>query len=202
MAEDHAKVRFEGRDNHGNSKYSAEHPEDLQTRSLKMNAFKAGWAAALGHAPEVRELCKERDELKAEVERLKAELDGWKMVEQATGRTRNQIYGDCYKLKAGKYGKPPIPAIPSCDCNEPENKKIHDDLCDVLEANAYNEADVCTASVGIWATLKMCGPWRLERDALKAKLAVAREALATQRACGNCGGCRDMAAKALEQIGE
>jgi len=71
---------------------------------------------------------------------------------------------------------------------------------------ASAEADMCDALKAendkLSENLFISNKAALERDALKAKLAVAREALETQRACGNCGGCRDMAAKALEQIGE
>lgn len=42
-----------------------------------------------------------------------------------------------------------------CDCTDPVNKKIHDDLCDKLEAIGYSEADVCTASVGMWGAIQL-----------------------------------------------
>lgn len=97
------------------------------------------------------------------------ELSEWKKIETHSGRTRSQIYGMANQLKPGKYGPKPLPELPSCSM-APSIVKVHDDLCDILEALAYNEHDVCTASVGIWAAIGACEQlFAKERDCLKAE---------------------------------
>lgn len=103
------------------------------------------------------------EKLKAENERLKVELAKWKNIEQLAECTYKEIYANVYKLKPGKYA-PNARDLPCCNCGDPDNAKIHDEICDILEERGFNETDVCTASVGIWAALA----WY---EKIKAKLA-------------------------------
>lgn len=89
----------------------------------------------------------------AELERLRGELQSWNAISEVSGRKRHEIYAMAHQLKAGKYSERPE-KIPSCNCSDPDNIRIHDEICEVLEGNAWNEDAVCTASVGIWAALK------------------------------------------------
>lgn len=116
------------------------------------------------------------EKLKAENERLKVELAKWKNIEQLAECTYKEIYANVYKLKPGKYA-PNARDLPCCNCGDPDNAKIHDEICDILEERGFNGADVCTASVGIWAALAWyerlnakLAEVEAERDALGAKL--------------------------------
>lgn len=122
-------------------------------------------------------LVEERDTLKAKLAEVEAEVEKWKELENFTGCTFIEIFGQAGKLKKGAYAAKPRPFI-FCDCNEPENKKIHDEICDILEENAWNEDAVCTASTAIWMTLKY---FEREREAAK----VMREAL-NDIVCESC----------------
>ena len=108
-----------------------------------------------------------REELLERLEKAEAELSAWNAISESCGRTRAEIYGMSHQLKAGKYASKPQP-IPSCDCSNPDNLKIHDEICDILEGNAWNENEVCTASVGIWAALKWYERERELTESLKA----------------------------------
>lgn len=110
-----------------------------------------------------------REDTEAKLAEVEAEVEKWKGLENFTGCTFSEIFGQAGKLKKGAYAAKPRPLI-FCDCNEPENKKIHDEICDILEENAWNEDAVCTASAAIWMTLKY---FEREREAAK----VMREAL-------------------------
>lgn len=112
------------------------------------------------------------------IEAREAELSAWKEVELASGRTRKEIYGMANKLKPGRYGKPPLPDIPTCSMT-PDSVKIHDDICDALESHAYNEDDVCTASSGIWAAIGVCE--KMWRDPLRAEAERLAEVLESTR---------------------
>lgn len=113
-----------------------------------------------------------------ENDELRADLEVWNSVSEYSGCTAQEVYGQAFKLKKGVYGPRAKEDLPCCDPNVPMNRKIHDDLCDHLADKGYNEADVCTASVGIWATIKVCSDlFSNERTALRARLEVAKEAL-------------------------
>lgn len=117
--------------------------------------------------------------LTARAENAERELEAWKEIERLSERSRKEIYGMAYKLKPGKYASP-LPDIPTCSM-APASVKLHDDLCDILEARAFNEDEVCTASVGIWAAIGMCEKlFALERSQLQEKLAAAEADLLNQ----------------------
>lgn len=127
------------------------------------------------------------------VEEREAELSAWKEVELASGRTRKEIYGMANKLKPGRYGKPPLPDIPTCSMT-PDSVKIHDDICDALESHAYNEDDVCTASSGIWAAIGVCE--KMWRDPLRAEAERLAQALESTMGLGVfCGFTTDVLEK-------
>lgn len=145
---------------------------ELSRRDDCINSFKN-----TNHYTENIKLKAERDQLTARVAELERELSAWKQIEEVSGRTRQEIYGMSNQLKKGQYGKPPLPDIPSCSM-VPAAVKMHDEICDALEARAYNEHDVCTASVGIWAAIGACEKlFQAERDTLKTDLDAARDAL-------------------------
>lgn len=111
------------------------------------------------------------DALKAERDELANQLAAWSEIEKASGRKRSEIYAMAYKLKPGKYGPAPLPELPTCSM-APGSVKVHDDVCDILEARAFNEDEVCTASVGIWAAIGLCEKlFAKERDELRAQVA-------------------------------
>lgn len=117
--------------------------------------------------------------LLAEVARLEGERDALRekitTLESLSGLKYIEIFGEINKLKRGKYGARVDWPGNRCNCADPENLKIHDDLCDMLEAMAYNEHDVCTASVGIWGAIQVCREqWR---DRLRSALEQAEGAL-------------------------
>ena len=85
-----------------------------------------------------------------------------------------------------------------------DNLKMHDELCDFLEAQRYSEADVVTASVGIWAGMQVMKEHLesaydsalAEKDAEIARLREALEEIAT-----NCIDAKErmIASEALSQ---
>lgn len=91
--------------------------------------------------------------LKAKLQAAEAELEAWHAITKYSGRSRAEIFGMAEMLKTGTYAKNPRP-IPSCNCMDTENAKIHDEICGILEENGWNNHDICTASTGIWAALK------------------------------------------------
>lgn len=108
---------------------------------------------------------------RAELASVRGELKTWNAISEYSGCTVQEIYGQAFKLKKGAYGPKAKEDLPCCDPDVPMNRKIHDDLCDHLADRGYNEADICTASVGIWATIKICSDlFSSERDQLKAEV--------------------------------
>lgn len=130
------------------------------------------------------------DELQAKLAACEAELAAWNEISKVSGRSRAEIYGMSHQLKAGKYGPKPR-HIPSCDCSNPDNLKIHDEICDILEENAWNEDAVCTASVGIWAALKWYEKERECNKVLREVCQNAKSALSNpEELCGDAVALR------------
>ena len=149
-----------------------------QVHVIEKSAYDAATNLMSLYQFECEKLEVEKANALAELERVRAELSAWDNIAKLAERTRSEIYGMAYKLKPGKYGSP-IPDIPTCSMS-PESVKIHDDICDILEARAFNEDEVCTASVGIWAAIGVC---EKQIDALTAENARLRQALKRECCC-------------------
>ena len=75
----------------------------------------------------------------------------WKDIEEYTGLSAAEIYAEAGKLKKDREPKTGA-EYPQCSMN-PDQVKMHDKVCDILEDLGWNDYDISTGSSALWILL-------------------------------------------------